>query len=123
MKVNKTNQWHYNEELDNVKISEAIHASPNYLSKLFQDYIGVSLHMYLLNYRLDRAQEFMMSGRYNITETALKCGFSSVHAFSKVFKQKRGLSPSAYMEMIEDSNNSMLEKVDYNPQKQIYFNQ
>ena len=114
---------HYNEELDNVKIAEAIHASPNYLSKLFQDYIGVSLHMYLLNYRLDRAQEFIMSGRYNITETALKCGFSSVHAFSKVFKQKRGLSPSAYMEMFEENNNSVLEKVDYNPQKQIYFNQ
>ncbi len=114
---------HYSEELDNVRISEAINVSPNYLSKLFQEYVGATLHAYLLNYRIDRAQEFIMSGKYNITETALKCGFSSIYVFSKVFKQKRGFSPSTYVEMIEDGDSSVLEKADYNPQKQIYFNQ
>ena len=114
---------HYDEELDNEKISEAVDASPNYLSKLFQNYIGVSLHNYVLNFRLDRAQKLLASEKYNITEVAMKCGFSSVHAFSKVFKKKRGCNPGAYVEMMKSSGLMDVDKLDYDPKQRIYFNQ
>ena len=114
---------HYDSELDNERISEAVNASPNYLSKLFQNYIGMSLHSYVLNYRLEKAQQLILSGKCNITEAALCCGFTSVHTFSKAFKQKRGVNPSAYVELMENSELVTLEEQDYDLQKRIYFNQ
>jgi len=112
---------HYNEELDNLKISEAVGASPNYLSKLFRDYVGVSLHVYVLNYRLDMAQKMLRNGKYNITEVALKCGFSSVHVFSKAFKQNRRITPGAYMEMMKKDDMAILDKSIYNPDRMRLF--
>lgn len=114
---------HYSEELDNVRISEAVNASPNYLSKLFLDYTGMTLHTYVLNYRLDRAQRLLMTGKYNITEVAMKCGFSSIHTFSKAFKQKRGINPGAYVESLGETELLNLDKMDYDLQQKIYFNQ
>ena len=114
---------HYDQELDNSIISEAVNVSPNYLSKLFQNYIGMSLHTYVLNYRLDRAQQLILSGKCNITEAALKCGFTSVHTFSKTFKQKRGINPSAYTELAENGEVITLDDQDYDLQKRIFFNQ
>jgi len=114
---------HFDEELDNAIISEAVNVSPNYLSKLFQNYIGMSLHTFVLNYRLDRAQQLILSGKCNITEAALKCGFTSVHTFSKTFKQKRGINPSAYAELAEKGDTISLDDQDYDLQKRIFFNQ
>lgn len=112
---------HYNEELDNLKISEAVGASPNYLSKLFRDYVGVSLHVYVLNYRLDMAQKMLRNGKYNVTEVALKCGFSSVHVFSKAFKQNRRTTPGAYMEMMKKDDMAILDKGIYDPDQMSLF--
>ena len=40
---------HYSENLENAVIGDAAGVSPNYLSKLFQEYLGVSLHTYVQN--------------------------------------------------------------------------
>ena len=113
---------HYDEPIENVVISEAIGESPNYLSKLFQQYVGVSLHAYVQNYRLEKAQQMLSSGKYNITETALKCGFSSIHTFSKIFKKARGISPSAYLEL-SGRNAPTVAGEDYSLKKYIFYNQ
>lgn len=94
-----------------------------YLSKLFHNYIGMPLHSYVLRYRLERAQQLISSGKANITEAAMKCGFSSIHTFSKAFKKKRGMNPSAYAEIEESSKKEQQQKLDYDPEKLIYFNQ
>lgn len=113
---------HYSENLENTVIGDAAGVSPNYLSKLFQEYLGVSLHTYVQNYRLEKAQQLLSSGKYNISEIALRCGFSSIHTFSKSFKKERGISPSAYL---ETAGKSALpaDAADYNQQQQIYYNQ
>lgn len=113
---------HYDETIGNTVISESIGVSPNYLSKLFQEYVGMTLRVYVQNYRLQKAQQMLNSGKYNITETALKCGFSSIHTFSKVFKREYGISPSAYLEL-SGKNDSPVVNEDYNLQKYIFYNQ
>lgn len=76
---------HYSEHMDNSSIAEAINVSPNYLTKIFRQHVGSSLHKYITSYRLEQAQQMLMSGKYNITEVSQKCGFSSIHIFSKLF--------------------------------------
>ncbi len=82
---------------DNDSIAKAAGVSPNYLTRVFQEYIGVSLHKYVMNLKVEKAQQLLLSGNVNITETARKTGFSSIHVFSKTFKSIMGISPSEFI--------------------------
>ncbi|MDO5573561.1 MAG: helix-turn-helix transcriptional regulator [bacterium] len=82
---------------DNDTIADYIGVSPNYLTKVFQEYLGMSLHRYIMNITIERAQQILLSGKANITETAEKCGFSSIHVFSKTFRNMVGISPSEFI--------------------------
>ena len=57
----------------------------------------MSLHRYIINVKIERAQKNMLSGNVNITEAAEEAGFSSVHVFSKTFKNLFGISPSEFL--------------------------
>lgn len=82
---------------DNDSIAKAAGVSPNYLTRVFQEYIGVSLHKYVVNLKVEKAQQLLLSGNVNITEAARETGFSSIHVFSKTFKSIMGTSPSEFI--------------------------
>lgn len=82
---------------DNESIARAAGVSPNYLTKVFQEYIGVSLHKYVMNLKVEKAQQLLLTGKVNITEAAGMTGFSSIHVFSKTFKSVMGISPSEFI--------------------------
>jgi len=84
--------------LDNTEIADAVGVSANYLTKLFQDHLGFSLHTYMLNIRIEMAKRLMYKENKSITEVAYLCGFSGIHVFSKTFKKIVGLSPSKFLE-------------------------
>ena len=51
--------------------------------------------MEYVNYlRCAYAQQLLKDGEYNISETAVKSGFSDISYFTKVFKQQMGRLPS-----------------------------
>ncbi|MEA5144760.1 MAG: helix-turn-helix transcriptional regulator, partial [Candidatus Limiplasma sp.] len=85
-------------ELDNQQIASAVGVSANYLTKLFQDQLGISLHTYMLNIRIERAKQLMYKDNKSLTEVAYLCGFSGIHVFSKIFKKIVGMSPSKFLE-------------------------
>ena len=85
-------------ELDNQQIADAVGVSANYLTKLFQDHLGISLHTYMLNIRIERAKQLMYKDNKSLTEVAYQCGFSGIHVFSKIFKKIVGMSPSKFLE-------------------------
>ncbi|MBQ8598371.1 MAG: AraC family transcriptional regulator [Lachnospiraceae bacterium] len=82
---------------DNDSIARAAGVSPNYLTKVFQEYIGVSLHKYVMNLKVEKARQLLLTGKVNITEAARMTGFSSIHVFSKTFKSIMGISPSEFI--------------------------
>lgn len=88
------------EDLSNERIADAVGVSTNYLTSIFQTYLGISLHKYVLNVRIERAQQMMLSGKVNVTEAANLTGFSSIHVFSKTFKNILGISPSQFLDDI-----------------------
>lgn len=51
----------------------------------------------LLNARIEKAISLLKYGNTSITEIAELCGFSSIHYFSRKFKEKTGVAPSRYL--------------------------
>lgn len=66
------------------------------MERLFRKYTGVSPATYLSGLRLEHAAEMLKSLECSVTETAFRCGFSNLAYFSRVFRQKYGLSPREY---------------------------
>lgn len=85
-------------EPDNRAIARAVGVSPNYLTKIFQDYLGISLHKYVMNLKVEKVQQLLLSGKINVTEAARLAGFSSIHVLSKTFKNYLGISPSEFLD-------------------------
>ncbi|MBP1996622.1 helix-turn-helix transcriptional regulator [Paenibacillus eucommiae] len=70
--------------------------SPRYLNALFKQFTGSSLKEYLTRSRLRKAQHLLTESSLSITEIAELLGYADIYAFSKMFKQHTGVSPSHY---------------------------
>lgn len=67
-----------------------------YFERIFKDYTDQSFHQYLISKRLARAEELLVETSLPVTEVALQSGFASSAAFSKAFRQVRGIAPSKF---------------------------
>ncbi len=79
------------------EVADALHFTPNYLSTLFSKSTGESFSHYILRYRIQKAKEFLESGKYKIYEVGDIVGYRNPEYFSKIFKDIVGISPSAYV--------------------------
>lgn len=64
-----------------------------YLSKYFKKKYGISIKQYIVDLRFKKAKEFLKKGK-NVKETANLVGYNDPYAFSKMFKNIYGISPS-----------------------------
>lgn len=70
------------------------------LQLLFNKYFDMPPKQYINEQKLERAKHLILEGKYPITDVALKLGFSSIHYFSRKFKQHFGFAPSEYAQKI-----------------------
>ena len=70
--------------------------SESYGHKLFKKHLGMPFRMCLRNVRLTKAEEALKDKSHTLSEIAYLCGFTSLSTFSKVFKEKYGVSPTTY---------------------------
>ena len=82
--------------LTNEEIAEKFHFNSTYLNRVFRNYTGSSIHAFLVSRRITAAMEMLRSQNRPILEVAEKCGFQSLHHFTKTFKKHVGMTPSAY---------------------------
>lgn len=95
VEIKKYVDEHFSENLSNKEIAEHFHYHPNYLNRLFVRYLGISLHQYLLNLRIDKAVIMLQSGMYTVTQVAEKAGYKNISQFSAHFKHATGYCPSS----------------------------
>jgi AraC-like DNA-binding protein len=57
--------------------------------------MGVSPHNYHLELKILRAKEMILTTDKSIKEISFELGFQSIHYFSRLFKNKIGMSPVA----------------------------
>lgn len=88
---------HCTEKLLVRDVSEAVGISTGYLTRLFREELNMGVSTYITYVRISKAIDFMFSNpTYPLTDLALEMGFSSLQHFSKVFKDKMGISPKKY---------------------------
>ncbi len=66
------------------------------LSRHFKANAGCSFKSYLNRQRIIAAQALMVNPEQNITEACFAVGFNDLSYFSRIFKQRVGLTPSEY---------------------------
>ena len=86
----------YTGDLTLEEVARIFDYSPNYLSRMFRKYAGITFKSYVQSIRLDYALKDLDSGRYSITEVALRNGFSGSKALARAFQKKYGMVPSEY---------------------------
>jgi AraC-like DNA-binding protein len=70
--------------------------SPNHLLRCFKEAFGQTPHQFLIDTRLQRAQELLACTDLPVTEVCLAVGFHSLGSFSWLFRRRTGLSPQDY---------------------------
>ncbi len=67
-----------------------------YFRKMFKKYMGVSPLKYHLNLRILRSKELLLTSHKSVSEISYELGFNSVYYFSRLFKNKTGISPARF---------------------------
>lgn len=75
--------------------------SKTYIKALFRRRTGTSIIQYFITLKLAAAKRMISEGGGTFSEIAEACGFSSVHYFSRLFKARTGMTPSAYAKSIQ----------------------
>ena len=87
---------HYSKPWTLKMMAERVGYSVSRFCALYKDFFGESPMNDLLKKRLKVSKHLLTIKAYKISDISLMCGFSSVHYFSKFFKQHTGKSPSEY---------------------------
>ena len=80
---------------------ENICFSKSYVKQLFSRKVGEGIIEHFNRLKIEEARRLISEGRYSFTEISDMLGFSSIHYFSRMFKNKTGLSPSEYAKSIQ----------------------
>ena len=82
--------------LSNESIAAYFDYHPTYLNRVIKMTTGKSLHKYIIEYRVERAKNKLITEKFEIAAIANLCGFASSSYFIKVFKAECGMTPVAY---------------------------
>lgn len=78
-------------------LADMEHLSPSRYRTVFRTCMGTSPSEYIISLRMQRACELMEHFDMSIAEVALSVGYGDPLYFSRLFKKKLGISPSAYL--------------------------
>ncbi len=89
----------YGKNITLATVSNHYNMNYSYFSRIFKDFIGISFSQYLLNIRMEKARELLLSDpELKISDIATQVGYSgdNVQNFTRAFKKYFGKSPKNY---------------------------
>ncbi|WP_340201841.1 helix-turn-helix domain-containing protein [Ascidiimonas sp. W6] len=88
------------------KLAKRVGINQNTLQNGFKQLYKTSVNEYIRNYRIEKAKELLENSTLNITQITYKIGINSRSYFSKLFKEKYGISPKTYLEQSRGNKTS-----------------
>lgn len=89
----------YNTALSTRDIAGRFFMNTSYFSKLFHGQMGCTFSNYLINVRVEKAKMMLTQTNMKLYDIAEAVGYTNVQYFSTIFKEKEGLTPSAFRQM------------------------
>lgn len=74
-----------------ITVADAVFVSPNYLSFLFKEH-GENFKDYVVRIKMERAEELMEQGKYNMSQIAQELGYKDGRYFSQAYKKYKNQS-------------------------------
>lgn len=88
---------HYQDpELTNAELAKQCKISEIYFRRIFASCYRTTPRQFLIDLRINKAKQLLSEGAWKINAVASQCGFSNPYHFSRVFKEKTGLTPTEY---------------------------
>ena len=92
---------HHHEQITVESIARYVGISRKYLYAIFKNALGISPKDYVIDYRMEKAKEFLLNESLPVGSIAYSVGYDDALNFSKMFKSKTGMSPSEYRNMLK----------------------
>ena len=81
-------------------VAQNTDVSPSYLTALFHKHLQLSPVEYIRRIKLQESKLMIREGNMNFTEISQALQYSTIHHFSRQFKEKFGITPSQYAKSI-----------------------
>jgi AraC-like DNA-binding protein len=81
------------------RLSKNTNYTSDHFRRLFKNETGKTPTAYLIDLRMEHARKLLEKKdeiSFSIKDIALLCGFSDPYYFSRLFKEKTGMSPTEY---------------------------
>ena len=91
---------HIREKLSVPLVARMVDVSPSYLTALFHKNLQISPGEYIRRIKLQESKQMIREDNMNFTEIAAALQYSTVHHFSRQFKEKFGITPTEYAKSV-----------------------
>ena len=92
---------HFAENLSLEQVADLAGFSKYHFTRLFKQYTDTSFYKYLNQKRIDYAKTLLLDPDLPVIDVALQCGFSSLSAFLRMFKQLNNCTPTEFRNMYD----------------------
>lgn len=93
---------HYNEPINIEEYAQSRHTSISLFMRNFKKVYGVSPKQYILNIRMNNAQNLLESTDYTVAEIAAIVGYDNALYFSRIYHKQKGQAPSDYRKKMKE---------------------
>ena len=77
-------------------VAKYLNLNPSYFSRFFKLHTGFNFRDYLIELRVKKAKELLITGKYKIYEISIMTGYKNSKYFAAQFKTVTGLTPSEF---------------------------
>jgi len=70
--------------------------SKYHFARTFKAYSGMSFYDFFLRQRMLLCEQLLADPALPVTEAALRAGFGSIATFNRIFRERKGMSPTQY---------------------------
>ena len=98
LKVKEFINTHMNDELRLEQLANLVGMTPTAFSRFFKLRTGKTLSEYIVDIRLGQAARLLVDTADSVSEICWNCGFNTLSNFNRLFRKRKGCSPTEFRE-------------------------